>query len=467
MKLWQTDHSKINSSLVEQFTAGDDISLDEKLYRYDLLGSLAHASMLCKIGVLRADEFSRLHKAVIELLDIEICLTAEDEDVHTKIENLLVKKLGDLGQKIHTGRSRNDQVLVDTRLYTKDKLSEIALAALQLASRLHTFAQVHEFVPMPGYTHTRRAMPSSVGLWASAFGESLLDDLQLIATVYELNDRSPLGAAAGYGVSLELDRELTAKLLGFKSVQVNTISVMNSRGKLEFSILAALSSLMQTVARLAADLIWFSSDEFQFFTLADRFCTGSSLMPNKKNPDVLELVRARAAAIISSLNQLAFVTHGLTSGYHRDLQETKGPVMRSLETTHATLHIMSELVAELKINEAKLEAACSADLFAVDRVIEQVKAGTPFRQAYRNVKRHLADAKAFKPREALKQRTHIGGAGNLCLDELQSAIKSRTVSWQRERKQFQAALEKLISLSEFSVNETRDTKRVAKRAKGR
>ncbi|MBI3659811.1 argininosuccinate lyase [Candidatus Acetothermia bacterium] len=446
MKLWQTDNSKTDNQLVEQFTAGDDISLDEKLYRYDLLGSLAHAYMLSKIGVLSTKEFSKLRAAVLKLLDAEIHLTVQDEDVHTKVENLLVHKLGELGQKIHTGRSRNDQVLLDTRLHTKDKLSEIALSAMRLAMNLNTLAQRHEFVPMPGYTHTRRAMPSSVGLWASAFAESLLEDLVLLQATYELNDRSPLGAAAGYGVPLNLDRELAAKLLGFKSVQKNTIGVMNSRGRLEFAILAALSTLMQTVARLATDLIWFSADEFQFFQLADRFCTCSSLMPNKKNPDMLELVRARAASIIANMNQLAMITHGLTSGYHRDLQETKGSLLRSLETTRATVQIMSALIVELEVNEEKLEAACSADLFAVDHVIEQVQKGVPFRQAYQNVKRNLSNIKALKPREALKKRNHIGGSGNLCLDQLEDAIESQTLLWQIERKQFQTTLEKLTKL---------------------
>ncbi len=446
MKLWQTDKTQIVNELVERFTAGDDIALDEKLYRYDLLGSLAHAYMLSKIGVLTSKEFLRLRVAVSELLELKISLTVQDEDIHTKVENLLVAKLGELGQKIHTGRSRNDQVLLDTRLYTKEKIAEIALVALSLARQLQSFAQKNEFVPMPGYTHTRRAMPSSVGLWSSAFSESLLEDLKLLETVYELTNRSPLGAAAGYGVSLKLDRALTAKLLGFQSVQNNVMSVMNSRGKLEFSILSALFSFMQTTARLATDLIWFSSDEFQFFRLPERFCTGSSLMPNKKNPDVLELVRARASTILANLNQLAFLVHGLTSGYHRDLQETKGPLLRSLDTTQATLDIMSALIAELSIDEEKLEAACSADLFAVDEVIEQVQQGVPFRQAYQNVKRNLKNVKVSEPHKALKKRAHLGGPGNLCLDELKDAIQSQTLFWQKTRKEFQSALDKLMKL---------------------
>jgi argininosuccinate lyase len=446
MKLWQTEKKATSNELVERFTAGNDIALDEKLYRYDLLGTLAHAYMLSKIGVLTLAEFRKLSATVKELLSKKVSLTVQDEDIHTKVENLLVAELGELGQKIHTGRSRNDQVLLDTRLYTKDHLGQIALAALGLTQQLNDFTQKHEYVPMPGYTHTRRAMPSSVGLWASAFSESLLDDVQLLKAVYDLNDRSPLGAAAGYGVSLKLDRALTAKLLGFRSVQKNTISVMNSRGKLDFSILSVLYGLMQTAARLATDLIWFSSDEFQFFLLSERFCTGSSLMPNKKNPDVLELVRARAASVLANLNQLAVLMHGLTSGYHRDLQETKGALLRSLETTLATFEILTPLIAELEVDEEKLEAACSADLFAVDEVIEQVRKGVPFRQAYQNVKRTLDKVRAIEPRQALKKRSHLGGPGNLCLDELKDAIQSQTLFWIQERKGFQNTLEKLLKL---------------------
>jgi argininosuccinate lyase len=443
MKLWKTEQSS-DDELVEQFTAGEDVALDRELVPYEIFGSLAHAVMLEQIGVLTAAELARLRTVLVELLDAEIRLTVQDEDVHTKLEALLTEKLGELGQKIHTGRSRNDQVLVDIRLYTKARLSAIALEALDLASSLQKLAQAHEFVPMPGYTHTRRAMLASVGLWAAAFAESLLEDLRLLAAAYELNDQSPLGAAAGYGVPLKLDRELTARLLGFRTVQQNTLAVMNSRGKLEFAVLCALSCVMMTLSRLANDLIWFSGDEFRFFEISQRFCTGSSLMPNKQNPDVLELVRARAARVIGGAGQLAFLTHGLSSGYHRDLQETKGLLMRGLETTYSALRLMTGVVSELRVNRAQLEAACSADLFAVDRVIEQVqKKGIPFRQAYQNVKRDLARVQAGRPEEALKKRAHLGGPGHLRLGELKAEIESRSADWRAEREQFLGDLERL------------------------
>ncbi len=447
MKLWETGQESANE-LVERFTAQADLALDEALACYDIFGSLAHAAMLQKIGVLSAKEGSKLRQALCALLDQKITLSAQDEDIHTKIENLLVARLGDLGKKLHTGRSRNDQILVDLRLYTKERLSEIALAVLELAARLTQFAQRHEFVPMPGYTHTRRAMPSSVGLWAAAFAENLLEDLQLLAAAYALNDRSPLGAAAGYGVPLALDRELTARLLGFKSVQNNALAVMNSRGRLEFAVVSALSSVMMTVGRLANDLIWFSSEEFGFFKVPERFCTGSSLMPNKTNPDVLELVRARAARVISYLSALTLTVHGLTSGYHRDLQETKGPLMESLRTTRDCLLILSPLITELGVHEAKLRAACAAEIFAVDRVIAEVQRGVPFREAYQRLKLEPGSLPVPDLTKALKQRQHLGGPGDLQLSTLQQEIERASAYWQTEHASFCKALEQLKRLRE-------------------
>jgi argininosuccinate lyase len=447
MKLWETGRERTDQ-VVERFTAQDDLVLDEALARYDIFGSLAHAEMLQKIGLLTTEEGHRLRQALSELLDQKIALSVEDEDIHTKIENLLVAKLGELGQKLHTGRSRNDQILVDLRLYTKERLHEIALALLALAEALAQFAQKHEFVPMPGYTHTRRAMPSSVGLWAGAFTENLLDDLKLLKAVYELNDASPLGAAAGYGVPLALDRLLTAKLLGFKAVQRNALAVMNSRGKLEFALVSALGSAMLTLGRLADDLIWFSSEEFGFFKIPERFCTGSSLMPNKTNPDLLELIRARVARVIGASSSLALVVHGLTSGYHRDLQETKEPLMKSLITARDCLTVLGRLIPELDIAEENLKTACSAEIFAVDRILEEVQRRVPFRQAYQNLKRDLHSLRAPDLQEALKKRAHLGGPGNLQLDALKREIEQAGVEWRAEHERFLKTLDILISRQE-------------------
>src|SRR3989338_9426257 len=275
MKLWQKDY-KLNEE-IEKFTVGNDFLLDKNLVKYDVYGSIAHAIMLNRIGILSKEESNNAN------------------------EKLLEKKLGDLGKKIHTARSRNEQVLVDLRLYSKEKLIEVQKCALDLASALIDAAEKFKSVPMPGYTHSRKAMPSSVGLFFSSFAESMMDNLEIIEEAYEVNDQSPLGSGAGYGLPLNVDRKLVAELLGFEKVQNNPIYVQSSRGKFESFIIFALGAVMGDLAKLSNDLIIFSMDEFGFFKLPDEFCTGSSIMPQKKNPDVLELVRAKAAKIDSNL----------------------------------------------------------------------------------------------------------------------------------------------------------------------
>lgn len=443
-KLWAPDEPV--EKIVEQFTAGEDIKLDEQLAKYDILASIAHGYMLKKIGILNAAEFKKIKKALVGLLDEKIRLSPEDEDIHTKIEHLLIERAGEAGEKIHTGRSRNDQILVDTRLYTKDKLLIVAQSALKLADRLWAFAKRHEFVPMPGYTHTRRAMPSSVGLWAAAFAESLLDDLKLLETAFELNDQSPLGAAAGYGVPLNLDRELTAKLLGFKSVQNNTLYVVSSRGKIEFAVLSALASIMLDLSRLANDLILFSTEEFGFFKLSKAFCTGSSIMPQKQNPDVLELIRARSAGVISDLLKITLILKDLPSGYNRDTQETKAPLLKSLETTKACLKVLSALIEKVTVNAKRLKEAFSTEIFAADEVLTLVEKGIPLRQAYRKAKRSLGRLKKRDTVEAIRLRMHIGAPGNLGLSKLKEATKNRAEKWDREQKEFKRNLEALKML---------------------
>ncbi len=445
MKLWSPDEPV--EKVVEQFTAQEDIELDEQLARYDILASIAHAYMLKHIGILSAVEFKKIKETLVRLLDEEIHLSPEDEDIHTKIENLLTERAGEAGEKIHTGRSRNDQILVDTRLYTKERLIGTAQNTLKLADRLWAFAKRHEFVPMPGYTHTRMAMPSSVGLWAAAFVESLLDDLKLLERVFELNDQSPLGAAAGYGVPLNLDRELTAKLLGFKSVQNNTLYVVSSRGKIESAVLSALVSITLDLSRLANDLILFSADEFGFFKLPKEFCTGSSIMPHKQNPDVLELVRAKSASVISDLLQVTLIIKDLPSGYNRDTQETKAPLLKSLETTNACLNVLSALVEKLAANEKRLREAFSAEIFAADEVLTLVEKGLPLRQAYRKVKRSLASLKKKDPIEAIRCRAHMGAPGNLGLSKLKKTIEHWREEWEREQRDFSCKLEALKLLN--------------------
>ena|SRR3989338_3751268 len=389
MKLWQKDY-KLNEE-IEKFTVGNDFLLDKNLVKYDVYGSIAHAIMLNRIGILSKEELNKIKKTLVKIFSLEkkFQIQIEDEDAHTAIENYLTKKLGDLGKKIHTARSRNEQVLVDLRLYSKEKLIEVQKCALDLASALIDAAEKFKSVPMPGYTHSRKAMPSSVGLFFSSFAESMMDNLEIIEEAYEVNDQSPLGSGAGYGLPLNVDRKLVAELLGFEKVQNNPIYVQSSRGKFESFIIFALGAVMGDLAKLSNDLIIFSMDEFGFFKLPDEFCTGSSIMPQKKNPDVLELVRAKAAKIDSNMHLVKSIASKLPSGYNRDLQLTKEPLMESFEITLSTLKIFSIIVKNLQVNEAKCLEACTKELFAAEHAYDLVKKGMPFRDAYAEVAKNL------------------------------------------------------------------------------
>jgi argininosuccinate lyase len=451
MKLWETGAEQHNASIAEQFTAGEDIALDVQLWKYDILGSLAHVQMLHHIGILSAKERHQLWRALSALLDESIELTTADEDVHTKLENLLVERVGEVGKKIHTARSRNDQVLVALRLYTKSRLLEITEALLPLITLCAQQAKQHEGQPMPGYTHSRSAMLSSVGLWMGSLSESLLEDLELLEAAYQLVDQNPLGAAAGYGVPLKLDRELTTRLLGFARTQNNALAVMNSRGKIEFAVLAALSCILLDLNRFVSDVILFSGEPFGFFTLPEEFTTGSSIMPHKRNPDVLELVRARSARVLGALTQHAWIIKGLTSGYHRDLQETKRPLFEALETTQACVTVLTMLLAGLKLNVKRLNAAVTPELFAVDEVLERVRAGVPLREAYRQVKEQIHRLPPRDPISALTARAHTGGPGNLQSAQLRERIERTREIWEARRQAFrqvQESLQKLEYLTE-------------------
>ncbi|MBI1730723.1 argininosuccinate lyase [Candidatus Acetothermia bacterium] len=446
MKLWETSDSLSSDKLVEQFTASEDVLLDEQLWAYDILGSLAHSEMLYQIGILSRPERDQVCVALSALMNEEVHVTPADEDIHTKLENMLVELIGDAGKKIHTARSRNDQVLVALRLYTKVWLLEIADLLLALAKECAQFAKRNEGQPMPGYTHTRAAMLSSVGLWASSLSECLLDDLDLLEAAYALVDQNPLGAAAGYGVPLAIDRELTTQLLGFARTQNNTLAVMNSRGKHEFAVLSALSCILLDLNRFASDLILFSAGEYGFFELPPEYCTGSSIMPHKRNPDVLELLRARSARVLSMLTQQAIILKGLTSGYHRDLQETKRPLFDALSTTHASLQILTPLIAGLRVNKKNLDSAITPELFAVDEVLERVQAGVALRDAYRQVKERLNQLKRRDSVKALKARSHAGGPGNLRLPELDQKIAFLQNLWSKRRQGFDEAQTRLLRL---------------------
>ena len=449
MKLWNNNNHQEADREIERFTAGEDVSLDQLLVKYDVVGSIVHAMMLQKIGILTEDELMDLKKTLLEIIELnkkgQFKIEAWEEDVHTKIENYLTSKLGESGKKIHTGRSRNDQVLVDLRLYTKEKLLKIQKNLLNLCNALITFSKENKSLPMPGYTHLQKAMPSSVDLWALSFVESLLDDLTFTKSVYNLNDQNPLGSGAGYGTPINLDRELTTNLLGFKKLQNNVLYVQNSRGKIESMVLAALAQIMLDLSKLSNDLILFSTEEFGFFEIPEEFKTGSSMMPKKRNPDALELIRARVSKVLSYYFQIMNTIKDLPSGYNRDLQETKEPILKGLTITNSCLEMMTSIINDLKVNKEKLEKAFSPEIYAADKAFELVAQGIPFREAYREIERNLEKVELTSPEEIIKKRKSKGTTGDLGLDELEKKIKEELSFLNSKKEKFYQKINTLIS----------------------
>ncbi len=445
MKLWQKNNRALDKK-IEAFTVGRDTELDQQLVRFDCLASIAHAKMLNSVGILKKPELRKLQRELLSIIKLNSAgkfrISAEDEDVHSKVETTLTKKLGGLGKKVHTGRSRNDQVLVDLRLYSKQQLLETQQLLLQMCSALLRFSKKYEFVPMAGYTHLQRAMPCSIGLWAGSFVESLLDDLLGLKNAYTLNDQNPLGSAAGYGVSIKIDRLLTTKLLGFSRIQNNVLYAQNSRGKIESIILSALVQVMLDLNKLATDLVLFNSQEFNFVTLPPEFCTGSSLMPQKMNPDVLELIRGKSSIMLSYLTMTLDIVNSLPSGYNRDFQLTKAPLFDGFKLVKETLDIFSFIVPRVKVNRKALVKACSLELFATDKALELVKQGVPFRDAYRIIAESKFGSKAdiF---ENIKGKRNIGATGNLGLHRLVKRVKKESLELKRQSSSFSAGLKRL------------------------
>ena len=387
MKLWEKG-TKL-SQQIESFTVGDDYILDQKLIKYDCLASIAHAKMLGKIGILNVPEVQRLEQELNNIIELdhkgEFEILKEQEDCHTAIENFLVNNLGDLGKKIHTARSRNDQVLTALRLYYKDKLGDCKKLINELIQTITEFVNQNGDINFPGYTHTRKAMPSSIGLWGNSFIDAMQDNLKVIELTAEIIDQSPLGTGAGYGIPLKIDRNYTAELLGFKKVQKNPIYTQNSRGKFESSILHVLTLIMFDLNKIASDLILFSLQEFGYFELPEEFCTGSSIMPQKKNPDILELVRSKYNVVVSYEFQVKNIISNLISGYHRDIQLTKEPTMKGLEITEECLAIMNLIFTKLKVNKENCLKALTEEIYATEQVYKLVEKGIPFREAYKMI----------------------------------------------------------------------------------
>ena len=446
-KLWDKGHRL--DPQVERFTVGEDYLLDRDLVRADCLGSAAHATMLAQVGLLTGEERDRLLEGLCAVLADyaagRFSIRPDQEDVHTAIEEYLTQRLGDLGKKLHTGRSRNDQVLLDLRLWGKEKLHALAEAVIGMVRSLAAFAKKHEFVPMPGRTHMQIAMPSSLGLWAGASAEALLDDMELLVAAHDLGDQSPLGSGAGYGSALPLDRKMVADLLGFAKVQNNVLYCANSRGKTELAALQACGQVMLDLSRLAQDLLVGSMPEFGYFRIPEELCTGSSMMPQKRNPCALELVRAKAAGVLASEQAVAGILRSLPSGYNRDFQETKGPFMRGIEATLGSLRVMDLTIQRLEVVEENLRRGFGPEIFATDRALELVQEGQPFRDAYREVAAHL-DALADRDAvENLKSKRLQGGPGNLGLKEVGKWADAAEKWLHSVRDPFQKALGALLA----------------------
>jgi len=400
-----------------RFTVGDDYRWDRELLPYDVRATRAHAWGLTQIGVLSESEFSAVEDGLDDLLEAfaagTVTVEPADEDSHTVIENALTDRLGDIGKKIHTGRSRNDQVLAALRLYLQDALAGIGRRVVDVAEALCDVADHHPNTLLPGYTHLQRAMPSTVALWALGYAETLAADLEGIEQVRTQVNVSPLGSAAGYGVPhLDLPREAVADRLGFRGVQTHVTAVQLSRGKHELAVVSALVQAMASVNRLASDLVLYATSEFGFVSLPDATTTGSSIMPQKKNPDVAELVRATYARLVGEMQSLAMQPANLPGGYHRDLQLTKGALMRSLVQTRDALDATTALLDGLEVHAEQTAAACTPDLLATHRALEQVTQGVPFRTAYRQAAVQPDTGEEMTAQEVLATYPTPGTPGN-------------------------------------------------------
>ena len=413
--LWDKGTTTVDD-WVTRFTVGDDYQWDRLLLPYDVRATRAHAWGLHDIGVLSAAEWETVQNALDALLDAyrdgRVTVTRDDEDSHTVIEQFVTQRAGDVGRKIHTGRSRNDQVLAALRLYLRDKLADIGSRAVDLSEGLCALADRHPNVLMPGYTHLQRAMPSTVALWALGYAETLTDDLETLRGARQKINVSPLGSAAGYGVpEVDLPRAAVADRLGFDRVQTHATAVQMARGKHELAVAHACTQLGATCNRLASDLVLFATAEFNFINLPTEHCTGSSIMPQKTNPDVLELARAYHHRLAAEMQSLTTGPANLPGGYHRDLQLTKGAVLRSVHITSDVLSALREVVAGVTFRREQTEAACTSELLATRRALRRVKDGVPFRTAYRQTARDGATGASVEPAEILSAYVTDGGPG--------------------------------------------------------
>ena len=418
MKLWEKG-TPVNE-VIEAFTVGRDREMDLYLAESDVLGTIAHIIMLESVGLLGSEELATLRKELSAIYQTiqngNFKIEAGIEDVHSQVEYLLTQKLGESGKKVHSGRSRNDQVLVDLRLFTRDSILEIASAVNFLFTELQQQSETYKDVLLPGYTHLQIAMPSSFGLWFGAYAEALSDDLQLLLSAYRINNQNPLGSAAGYGSSFPLNRTMTTQLLGFDDLNYNVVYAQMGRGKVEKITSFALANIASTVGRMATDLCLYMSQNFGFITLPDELTTGSSIMPHKKNPDVFELIRARCNRLQMLPNEIVAIMANLPSGYFRDMQMIKESFLPAFGELQSILEIAAFMIKKVNVKKEILNDPKYSYLFSVEVVNEAVLQGVPFRDAYKLVGKQIAEG-TFNPPQVLKH-THEGSIGNLCNNEI-------------------------------------------------
>ncbi len=434
MKIWQKD--KLSLKEVERFTVGRDLEFDALLAPYDVMGSMAHAQMLESIGLLTSEENQTLQSGLRQILseinEGTFKLPEGVEDVHSQVEFLLTERHGEVGKKLHSGRSRNDQVLVDLKLFYRDAIESLVIVTEELFELLIKLSEKHKNDLMPGYTHTQLAMPSSFGLWFSSFAEGLVEDLNLLKVAFDLSNKNPLGSAAGYGSSFPLDRQMTTDLLGFEKLHFNVINAQNSRGKMEKTLSFALAGIAGTLNRLASDICWYINQHFGFISFPDELTTGSSIMPHKKNPDVFELIRAKTNQIQAIPSAVTLLLTNSTTGYHRDLQLLKEEIFPGIENLRDCLSMTTFMLQSIEVKKDLLGDSFYQYLFSVEKVNELVLNGMAFRDAYRQVGREI-EAGDFKVDQSKLSHTHEGSIGNLGLDNLKSQMNETIKSFDFQR----------------------------------
>ncbi len=442
MKLWAKDTSL--SGEIEKFTIGMDQQLDLLLAPYDVLGSMAHAQMLKEIGLINAQEWSQLQAALVNIYrqieEGEFVIGESVEDVHSQVEFMLTERLGEVGKKIHSGRSRNDQVLLDLKLFLRDQIKTLSQLVGNLVEALLDLSELHKEVIIPGYTHMQAAMPSSFGLWFGAYAETFVDDLKILKASFDIVNQNPLGSAAGFGNSFPLDRKLTTELLGFQDLHVNSVAAQMSRGKTEAAVAFSISSLCNTLGRMAMDICLYNSQNFGFLSFPESITTGSSIMPHKKNPDVFELIRARCNHLQTLPQQIQAVLINLPSGYHRDLQLTKELLLPSLDHASDCFQIISSVISQMKVNKRVIDDPRYELIYSVENVNQQVLSGKSFRDAYRHIAENIANNNFTAKKEI--EHTHLGSIGNLGTEEIREKLNKTQASFNFET--YQKNLQQLI-----------------------